>query len=686
MKGTWIVGPMVGLLGVTLLALQACGDSTPPPAGICEAAAERVGKSVCVEKVADATVWQTVTKTTASVDQVRTTRYVMPAHADARIPLVFEDQRAGFMNHYHFLRTAFAAEFADVDYMEYSRLITAKQGREFYGGAITEWRPLNDGPHVLGAVIWDEQTANGTITCAEAQAVATALTARAPSPVAIVIATSYQRAEFATCDVATVDPSLYVPYEAYTKRVGYGTVARLRLAEVQPAIAQGLFTWRNVLVIDEAPIDVETIVSGVVTGTRQGELSHLNVRAASRGTPNCYVRDAYQKLAPWDGKLVRMECTDIGLQIRDATPAEAEEHWRTQLRPPPLAIATPDDGYANVENVLQLDTSTSALREQNRRRVGGKAGQLATLYQRIDADLRYDAMAIPFRYYQAFVRANGLDTKIAAIVDDVALNANPAMLRARLTTLQAEFEAGSCVASDVDTIATALAARWAPTTMVRFRSSSNAEDSLAFNGAGLYESTNACIADERDGDVTGPSRCDGSIAKERDVCRALKKVWASLWLARAYEERAFYGIDHRKVRMAVLVNDRSADEAANAVVFTGNPVGPDHAPFLLNAQHGDLEVVSAEPGVWPEKVLLTLANGQVTGIRRVRASSEQNGAPVLSDRELQTLGAALARIDLLMPRDEAPPAGKRVIWDTEWKKLASGRLVIKQIRPFLDAP
>ena len=90
-----------------------------------------------------------------------------------------------------------------------------------------------------------------------------------------------------------------------------------------------------------------------------------------------------------------------------------------------------------------------------------------------------------------------------------------------------------------------------PAVMARFRSSSNAEDAPGFSGAGLYESTNACLADDQDPDKSGPSRCDPAEPEERGLCRAVKKVWASLWLVRAYEEREWYGMDHGLAAMGV---------------------------------------------------------------------------------------------------------------------------------------
>src|SRR5262245_60640343 len=135
--------------------------------------------------------------------------------------------------------------------------------------------------------------------------------------------------------------------------------------------------------------------------------------------------------------------------------------------------------------------------------------------------------------------------------------------------------------------------------MVRFRSSSNAEDSLRFNGAGLHDSTSACLADDGDGDDRGPSRCDRDEPEERGVCRALTRVWASLWNPKAVHERAWYGMDQRQVAMGVLVDARIKDERANIVAFTGNPSLRGDPRYLVNAQPGDRDVVSAGPGLWP---------------------------------------------------------------------------------------
>jgi len=220
--------------------------------------------------------------------------------------------------------------------------------------------------------------------------------------------------------------------------------------------------------------------------------------------------------------------------------------------------------------------------------------------------------------------------------------------------------------------------------MVRFRSSSNAEDALNFNGAGLYSSTSVCLADSRDDDEVGPSRCDPDQASERSICRGLTHVWGSLWNLKAFEERQWYGIDQRQVRMGILVNERSKGELANIVAFSGNPQRRGDDRYLVNAQAGELDVVAALPGVWPEKDLLTLEGGQVSAIERARGSTElPKGQWVLDDARIEELGSALFGIVEIFPVDAMVSPTATVLLDTEWKVRADGRLIVKQVRPFL---
>ena len=81
------------------------------------------------------------------------------------------------------------------------------------------------------------------------------------------------------------------------------------------------------------------------------------------------------------------------------------------------------------------------------------------------------------------------------------------------------------------------------------------------------------------------------------------------------------------------------------------------------------------------KALLTVTGDDVT-IERISASSETMGDDVvLPDATLARIGVTLGALDF--PIDGAVPDGSAVLYDTEWKVLEDGRLVIKQIRPFV---
>ena len=126
----------------------------------------------------------------------------------------------------------------------------------------------------------------------------------------------------------------------------------------------------------------------------------------------------------------------------------------------------------------------------------------------------------------------------------------------------------------------------------------------------------------------------------------------------------------------------SKDEQINIVLFSGDPLAVDDR-FLVNAQDGDHDVVSGEPGLTPEVVRLTITGGDVSEISREAHSSLSEDAWLLSREQLEELGAAMSDAVVVFPVDETAESDQTVLLDTEWKVLSDGRLIIKQVRPFL---
>ncbi len=680
--------------------VTACGSDSSETA--CPDAEQRLGHRVCLHELPDRDTWTAMTFPAAAVDQNRTTTYMVPARSDARLPTVFVDANAFDTSrpslHFSFLTESFP-EFELLEFDEYIELITDPERREWFSGSLIELIAPDQDP-IFGFTIADSGIdLAGTITCEQFREVYDVLNARVRvGAVAAVPASGLQVQVLESCDVPWLDPSTALDYEVYTNAKGCGTLRRYTLAELAAAEANVQFGWQDILVTQEAPLDIEQIISGIVTGTRQGELSHLNVRSASRGTPNCYVKGGYELLAPFEGQLVELDCSTSRATVVAISPDEAQTCW-DGLRPDPVDVVPVDPDWTDLVGLLDLPTADAAERRTGVSRFGSKGANLASLYQRIDPALQLEGFLIPFSYYNDFVADNtwsvdlgsGLETlSFADTIDrylaDPTFLSDGAVRRDRLTALEAAMRAAPCdplLVADIET--NMLATYGADDVMVRFRSSSNAEDALGFSGAGLYDSTSVCLADETDADTLGPSLCDADQLDERTMCRGLTKVWASLWNTKAYEERDWYGIDHSQVGMAILVNTRTKNELANIVAFTGNPLVRGDDRYLINAQLGELDVVAAEPGVWPEKVLLTIEGGAVTEIERARGSTElPEGQWVLDDAQLETLGANLANIAEVYPIDEEVSPTADVLLDTEWKLRSDGRFAIKQVRPFLD--
>ncbi len=601
--------------------------------------------------------------------------------------------------HYDFLLAAFPATFAGLTPDDYTALVARRATRRYYAGALRRFSGASGEPtygfdvYVVGGEPDELLSAveTGALYDRLARAFRRRPLAYAPiSPDAIAAARAWSDPGFPV-DFGAVPPP--VDYEAYTPGETYGTVRLVTLAALPALVAAGSLGRQDLVVLDRTPTDLDVLVAGIVTGERQAELSHLNIRSARRGTPNAYVQDAHAAFRPYADRLVRLTAAQDGYAVNDTvSPAEAAAWWFAR-RPAPVTVQAIDRDYATIDGIADLGLGAET------GRVGGKAANLARLYSFLPPQYQVPGLAIPFRDYVNFAAVTTLPDRrssppvrrliadqIAGLAADPRVAADAAYRAGLLDDLRTAFDdEGEIHPARVLEIAQRLEATFGPGVMVRFRSSSNAEDDLRFNGAGLYDSTSVCAADSLDADTAGPSRCDAGQPKERSIERGLRRVWASLWNQRAWDERAWYGIPPTAVAMAVLVTPAFPDERANGVAFTGLPTRPGAGEYLVNVQQGDTSVVLPEPGVLPERVVLEMQDGQVTTIRRVQASTlVPEGQNVLSDDELRELGSVLALADREFPLDLGGTPREDVLLDAEFKlRREDDQLIFKQIRPFL---
>ncbi len=637
----------------------------------------------------------------------RFVKFLLPAREDdaSLLPTTFQDT-ATYELHQDFLSRVFPDRFPLLDGATYTDLVGRRATRDYFAGSIAFF-VTRDGPIWGFDVFADFSSPLERLLPGEVADIRTRLARAFPLEPLVYAPRSAAAIEAAS---EWSDPGFPVwleggasasSFEAYTRGVGFGRIRVLGPVELEQANATGDLSFQDVLVLRRAPRDLEGIVGAVITAELQGELSHLAVRTARRGTPNAFLAGAVESLGPLEGTLVRVEVGRGGVDVRPATIEEATAFWESAG--PRLGELPEVD--ADFSTVLSLDDIAAMAATESAEvaaaRFGGKATNMALLRSVLVGPrepYRPDGFAIPVRRFLEFMATNtilsALDPARAVsyqeYIDELFADGRfRTDSRFRFETLAALREhattRGEVSADLVRGLALRVARVFGTTTdRMRFRSSSTAEDSLEFTGAGLHDSTSACAADDLDADDGGPSRCDATRSDERGIARALRVVWASHWTFRAVEERTFFGISPDRAAMGVLVTRAFVDERANGVAFTGNPSRLLDRRHVVVAQVGERPVVSPEPGTLPEKSLLEVDGGVVVGIERVRGSTLlPPGVRVLPDARLEELGALLAFLDAAYPIDAPGLRREQILLDVEFKVDREDRLAIKQVRPFV---
>ena len=221
-----------------------------------------------------------------------------------------------------------------------------------------------------------------------------------------------------------------------------------------------------------------------------------------------------------------------------------------------------------------------------------------------------------------------------------------------------------------------------PSENIRFRSSTNVEDSEQFTGAGLYESYSGCLADDIDGDDAGPCACDRLESNERGVLRAIRKVFASFYNDNAFLERFRHGVRESDAGMAVLAHRSFPDEIelANGVATLERPRDLYWTATIVS-QKGAVSVTNPPADAVPEEVQIdyTPFRGPIP-LLLTRSSL----VPLRENTVLEWEQEYIELYELLVAAAEEyckVTAKDSPVLDFEFKKVSpEGKLVIKQIR------
>lgn len=446
----------------------------------------------------------------------------------------------------------------------------------------------------------------------------------------------------------------HVKYQALELGEAFGFVRIFRKGETIDASKLRPF---DIVVLAALPEDLP-VVSAVVSDELQAPLGHINVLCHNRKTPNMSARDASKRpdILALENKLAKLSVTPGGFTIAPATQEAAEKAWAA-IRPKQEMKPPRDDRDVGLPKLADLDLKDIP-------RVGAKAAQLGLVTRLSQGRFRVPkGFALPMNAYQRFLASGGFDKRIAAMLADKRFHEDPEARRKMLDELRAAMEAAPVPASIVDPLVKRMT-ELLPPGKVRLRSSTNAEDLPGFNGAGLYRST----------------RVDPK--NRADVENGLRKVWSSVWLWGAHEERSWYRIDSSTVGMAILVQESVDDDVINGVAVTENPFSQGQPGHFVNAQlsANDGSVTGARGNEVPEQVLIyTYEDGR--GVERLSLSSRGGGKPILSPADLKSLGDALTAIHVGFTGDSYGMSGRAV--DVEFLLAGPSRqVVVVQARPF----
>ena len=438
-----------------------------------------------------------------------------------------------------------------------------------------------------------------------------------------------------------------VVYQPVVLGVAYGHVRLIRGALQVSAVRPS-----DIVVSELVPEQIPP-VAGLVTSQLQAPLAHVAVLCRNRHTPDMSLRGAIDLdvFTQWEGQLVKLSVSGQDYTVELADPAEAQAAWAARR---PAAAWRPDADLLprGLFDVAALDAAAA-------RFVGAKAAQMGRLTH-IDGLSTAGGFAIPFSAYRDHLEAAGLCEEIDAMLNEDAFVRDAGVRSQRLAALRAAIQRHPLRADLLADLYERLHP-WAHQGRSIFRSSTNAEDLDGFNGAGLYDSIEV-----------------SAMPSPQQVADALRGVWASVWLERAFEERDWYRIDHRGVAMGVLVQPFVEGAVATGVAITGNPYKQGLDAVFINTQWTGATVTGALGDQLPVQYLVVTWTG-IFEPELISRSSLAAGAPILRDAELVDLTTQLLQIHRALL---AEYRGTANAMDVEFALTRERGFVMLQARPY----
>ncbi|MEK6287663.1 MAG: PEP/pyruvate-binding domain-containing protein [Acidobacteriota bacterium] len=434
-------------------------------------------------------------------------------------------------------------------------------------------------------------------------------------------------------------------------------IGQLRI--IDRITADTVIDRNQIVIFKEVPVHL-TPLSGIITTEPASPLSHVNMLAKGWAIPNATIKNADNLFKQLEGKYVRFEVRENDYSLAPADPREVEKRNREFVKRSDLITPRADLAYARL-------TDLSRQRARDAVRFGAKSANLGEIvHARLPGVEVPAGFAIPFYFYQAFIRLNHLEERIAAAVEEDRFVHDPRYRKNRLAEMRRWIEEGHHDESFRRAVLEKVHREYAGAGLFA-RSSTNAEDLPSFSGAGLY--------------TTVPN-----VRTDEQLMEAIKTVWASVWNYEAYEARESFGMNHFGVYPAVLIQTGIDADSAGVAITTDPFDSADRDAVYVNAKRGlGIKVVEGRrvaeqaiyrPGAGTIQVLTRsdedtmLAFDERGGVKEVTIEQQRR---VLTDAMLRRLARVALEIKRVFGgRDQ----------DIEWV-FRQGKLYIVQSRPYI---
>jgi hypothetical protein len=422
--------------------------------------------------------------------------------------------------------------------------------------------------------------------------------------------------------------------------------------------------YNEILVLNELPLDLPP-VAGIIISKPSSPLSHINLLAKGWNIPNAYIKDANELFRQYDGRWFELETTLTDYKI---SPCLKECLDKRKIEAPTVYSNDNFKSPPSNLNVTKL-ASIAEMRKKDSIIYGSKAANLGEVIRARLKDFDVpDGFAIPFVYYKQFMEANGFDKILEDLRDDNDFVHNPSVRKKKLEEFRAKIQNGKfdekLKAEIIQKWKSALGGK-----AVYVRSSSNAEDTGNFSGAGLYTSVENVTDDDK-------------------IIEAVKTVWASVWNYKAYEARERNFVEHADTYMAVLIQIGIKMDNGG-VMITKDPFDKENRNAVyISATWGHNVGVTSEKKAIPEQILFTPKSNSVQVLTRSDQETmfvEASGGgltevPFTSKRRV--LDDKVAR-SLVKVADEIKRVFGGVEQDIEWG-IMNGKIYIVQARPYIE--